>query len=111
MQFVKSGDIYKVARITGTQDNLLGVTLCEHQGEVELVALESRGGAKVSAEPEEVLRQVTAGLADVNRELGTNYCLSKIFYLPGESATNLVYTLLIVALVRKIEAGEIAEAS
>ncbi|MGO4703982.1 hypothetical protein [Dyella sp. 2RAB6] len=111
MQLVKSGDIYKIARITGAQDNLLGVTFADHPGEIELVALRTQDPSKVSAEPGEVLRQVTIGLSDVNRELGTSYCLSKVFYLPNESAANSVYELLIVALVKKFEAGEIAEGS
>lgn len=111
MQLVKSGGVYKIARITGAQDNLLGVMFSDHPGEIELVALGAQDARNVRAEPGEVRRQVTAGLAEINRELGTSYCLSKIFYLPSESAANSVYELLIAALVKKLEAGEITEGS
>lgn len=107
MQFVKSGDVYKVARITGVQDNLLGVTFSDHQVEIEVIAFATDDAKKVKAGPEEVLRQVTEGLADINLELGKSYCLSKIFYLPYESAANSVYRLLITELVRKVDAGQI----
>ncbi|WP_199100196.1 hypothetical protein [Dyella sp. ASV21] len=109
MQAVKSGDVYKIARITGAQDNFLGVRFAARDGEIELVALGPKDARKIGAEPGEVLRQVTIGLADVNLELGTSYCLSKIFYLPSESTANSVYELLIAALVKKIEAGDITE--
>jgi hypothetical protein len=107
MQFIRAGDIYKVARITGAQDNLLGVTLSDNPGEIDLVAFAVDEKKKVGVLPDEVLRQVTEGLADVNAELGKSYYLSCIYYLPHESAANSVYKLLIGSLIRKIDAGEI----
>lgn len=107
MQFVKDGEIYKVARITGVQDNLLGITLADHQGQAELIALAIDDAKKAKVSPDEILRQVTEGLAEVNLELGKNYFLSKIFYLPHESAANSVYKLLIAELIKRIDAGEL----
>lgn len=108
MQFVKDGEIYKVARITGVQDNLLGITLADAPTKIDLVALPASDARKAKTNPDEVLRQVAEGLSEVNLELGSNYHVSKIFYLPHESAANSVYKLLIVELIRRIDAGEIA---
>lgn len=108
MQFVKDGEIYKVARITGVQDNLLGITLVDAQVKVDLVALPASDTRNAKTNPDEVLRQVAEGLSEINLELGKDYHISKIFYLPHESAANSVYKLLTVELIRRIDAGEIA---
>lgn len=105
MQFVKNGEVYKVTRITGAQDNLLGIALADEQGEIELIAFEAPGARKVRAPADEVLKQVSEGLSEINLELGRNYCLSKIFYFHHESAANSVYRLLTCELIRKIDEG------
>ena len=109
MQFVKSGEVYKVARITGVQDNFLGVTLAEHPAGIELVAFPIPGNASVKASPEEVLKQVIEGLSEVNLELGKDYRLAKVFYSPQENPSNAVYKLLISELIRRIDASGVPE--
>lgn len=107
MQFVKSGEVYKVARITGVQDNFLGITLTDQQVEIELVALPVDKSGSVKISPDELLRQVMDGLSEVNLELGKDYRLAKLFYSPQESASHDVYKLLISELIRKIDAGRV----
>ncbi|QBG97582.1 hypothetical protein [Xanthomonas oryzae] len=106
MQFVKDGDIYKVARITGVQDNILGVTFADQATEVELVALQIDESKKIRTKPDDLLAQVSEGLAEVNAELGKIYFLSKVFYAPNESSENFVYKMLIKELVRRTYAEE-----
>lgn len=109
MQFAKSGEVYKVARITGVQDNFLGVTLADHPAEIELVEFPMPGGGPVKASPNEVLKQVTEGLSEVNLELGKHYRLAKVFYSPQENSDHAVYKFLISELIRKIDRGGIPE--
>jgi len=106
MRFTKSKDIYKVIRITGSQDNILGVCFSEREEpNVELVEWELKPGAKVKTSGEQVLDQVLAGLESVNKELGSTYNLAKIYFLPSDSASNSVYELLIQALVKQLDSG------
>lgn len=109
MQFVKSGEIYKVARITGVQDNFLGIVLADHDVEIELVAFPIPDNAPVKAGPEEVLMQITEGLSEVNLELGKEYRLAKVFYSPQENPNHAVYKLLISELIRRIDTDNITE--
>lgn len=105
MQFAKNGDVYKVARITGVQDNFLGITLADSEAEIELVAFPKSDSKSVNASPEEVLKQVVEGLSEVNLQLGKNYRLAKVFYSPEESSSHSVYKLLITALIKRIDTG------
>ncbi|MGW8338438.1 hypothetical protein ACWGY7_00055 [Xanthomonas axonopodis pv. khayae] len=107
MQFIKDGDIYKVARITGVQDNILGVIFTNKLSEVEIVALKIDESKKIMAKPDDVLRQLFEGLAEICAELGKVYYLAKVFYLPNESSENSVYKILIRELVKKVDAGEL----
>jgi len=45
------------------------------------------------------------GLEWVNESLGTNYKLSKIYFVPSDRASNLVYTVLICELIRHYHSG------
>ena len=53
----------------------------------------------------QVLEQVTLGLKEINQSLGTNYRLSKIYYLPSESSSDFVYKFLIMKLIRHYHHG------
>lgn len=106
MRFTKSRDIYKVIRITGSQDNILGVRFSKtEEANVELVEWELKPGEKVKTSSKQVLDQVLTGLGSVNEELGTSYSLEKIYFLPSDSASNSVYELLIRALVKQLNSG------
>lgn len=53
----------------------------------------------------EVLEQVLSGLELVNKSLGTNYKLSKIYFSPFDISINRVYSGLIAALMRHYHSG------
>jgi hypothetical protein len=91
MRFSKTGNIYKIIRITGSQDNILGISFVEiNSSEANLEVIEwdfpniDRNPSKTSKE--EVVEQVLSGLKSVNKSLGTNYKLSKIYFSPFDSA-------------------------
>ena len=60
---------------------------------------------KIRTSKEEVLQQVLSGLKLVNKSLGTNYKLSKIYFSPFDSSRNRVYSGLIGALIRHSHSG------
>lgn len=105
MQFVKDGDVYKVARMTGSQDNILGVSFSEQETAVEVVEWDIKKGAKVKSSSAQVVDQVLSGLKLVNDDLGKRYHLSKIYFLPSDSASNSVYEFLIQELIKYFDSG------
>jgi len=110
MTFSKTGNIYKIIKITGSQDNILGISFVEiNSSEANLEVIEwnfpniDRSTSKTSKE--EVLKQVLYGLESVNKSLGTNYKLSKIYFSPFDISTNRIYSGLIAALIRHYHSG------
>jgi len=103
MRFIKDNEVYKVARITGTQDNILGVRFTESDVYTQVVEWDTKEGSVRKASSEEVLEQVLDGLREVNEGLGKNYKLSKIYFLPTDSASNSVYKFLIAEIVKRLD--------
>jgi hypothetical protein len=54
---------------------------------------------------DEVLKQVLSGLKSVNESLGTNYRLSKIYYVPLSDGPNSMYRSLIRRLIIHSHSG------
>ncbi len=105
MQFVKDGDVYKIARMTGSQDNILGVSFSEKEATVEVVEWGVKPGAKVKSTSKQVLEQVVSGLKLANNDLDKSYHLSKIYFLPSDSASNSIYEFLIRELIKQFDSG------
>ena len=61
--------------------------------------------SRIRTSKEEVLEQVLFGLESVNKSLGTNYRLSKIYFSPFDISTNRIYSGLIAALIRHYHSG------
>jgi hypothetical protein len=118
MQFLKEGEIYKVIRITGSQDNFLGISFAENEIlDLEVIELEikpitiTKPVFKVVNPPilitkAEIKREVLAGLDSINQSLGTNYRLSHIYFVPSDSCEDEVYRLLIAMLIRHYHNGK-----
>lgn len=103
MRFSKKGNIYKIIRITGSQDNILGISFSEKnkiQNNIEVIEWQLRDDRKNITSKEEIVKQVISGLQEVNKSLETNYQLSKIYFDPADNASNSVYKLLIALLIR-----------
>lgn len=106
MKFTKKNNIYRIIRITGRQDNILGICFSEtNNNPIEVVAWDVKDGAKIQTSEDQVLKQVLSGLKEVNKSLGTNYQLSKIYFVPSDSASDSVYKLLIALLIRRYHNG------
>jgi hypothetical protein len=111
MRFSKKDDIYTVIRITGSQDNILGISFIEtNSSEANIEVIEwdypNIDRRKDKTSKEEVLKQVISGLAFVNKALGTNYKLSKIYFSPFDSANDGVYVGLISTLIKHFHNGD-----
>ena len=118
MQFSKEGKIYKVIRITGSQDNYLGISFAEEEiSDPEVIELKI--GPIVQKKPfykvitrsilttkKEIKQQVLNGLDSINKSLGTNYQLSHIYFVPSDSCRDQVYTLLTERLIRHYHEGK-----
>ncbi|MDQ1920231.1 hypothetical protein [Massilia pseudoviolaceinigra] len=103
MQFIFSGDAYQVARVTGPQHNLLGISLGDGTDAVDVVALPIRAGDAARIDRNDVLAQVMAGLQTVNHTLGKRYAISRILFVPSDTPSPSVYALLTVELIQRID--------
>ena len=102
MRFSKTDNIYKIIRITGSQDNILGISFGEDDNDIQVIEwnFNDSDRSRIRTSKEEVLEQVLLGLESVNKSLGTNYKLSKIYFSPFDISTNRIYSGLIAALIR-----------
>ena len=112
MQFTKTNNIYKIIRITGSQDNILGISFAENPvkiDEIELIewhnARRGSAGSGILASKQEVLKQVLVGLELVNNSFETNYKISKIYFSPDDPIENRVYAFLTAKLIRHYHNG------
>ena len=105
MRFSKTNNIYKIIRITGSQDNILGISFGEDDIEVIEWNFNNIDKSRIRTSKEEVLEQVLSGLESVNQSLETNYKLSKIYFSPFDISTNRIYSGLIAALIRHYHSG------
>jgi len=96
MRFTKKDVIYMIIIITGSQDNISGVSFDEfNSNKIEILEWPVEKGDKIQTSKEEVLKQVLSGLESVNKSLDTSYKLSKIYFLPSDRVSYSVYRLLI----------------
>lgn len=110
MGFFKKDNIYRITRITGSQDNILGVAFDDknkRDTNIEVIEWDfpNIDKSRIRTSKEEVLEQVLSGLESVNQSLGTNYKLSQIYFSPFDSGTHSVYNLLICKLIRYYHNG------
>lgn len=106
MQFIKDNDLYKVARITGPTHNFLAIRLCDSNCSVKVTELPTQQFEVGKLDSKEVLSQVLAGLEDINTELGREYFVSEIQFIPTDSKPTSVYRFLTQELIRRIDIGE-----
>ncbi|MDQ1834241.1 hypothetical protein [Massilia scottii] len=103
MQFIRSGDAYQVARVTGPQHNLLGISLGDGTDAVDVVALPIRAGEHARVDRNDVLAQVMAGLQTANHALDKRYAIARILFVPSDTPSSSVYAMLTVELIRRID--------
>ena len=111
MKFSKKGSIYKIIRITGSQDNILGVMFANNQNKIsnsiEVIEWQFPNLTEkpIQTSKQEVMEQVLDGLHFTNLALGTSYRLEKIYFSPHARSTNRFYRGLISQLIRHYHAG------
>ena len=111
MGFTKKNNIYKITRMTGNRDNILGVSFAnKHSSENNIEVIEwnfpNIDNSKIRTSKKEVLEQVLSGLESINQYLGTSYTLSKIYYVPSENGSSLIYHTLIRRLIKHYYEGK-----
>lgn len=109
MQFTKKNNIYQISRITGSQDNILGVYFSENNSnDVEVIEwdLSFAKDKKRQTSADLVLDQVLSGLNQANEFLATSYKLSKIYFVPAESADGFIYRSLVIQLIKHYHEGK-----
>ena len=79
--FFKKDNIYRIIRITGSQDNILGVIFKDENSTENIIEViewnfPNIDKRKTRTSKEEALEQVWLGLERVNQSLETNYKLS-----------------------------------
>lgn len=102
MRFSKRDDIYQITRMTGNEDNFLGISFAENiEQNPEVIELQITNPKKKKIKPskDEVLKQVLAGLESINKSLGTNYKLSHIYYVASSDGPNSMYYSLVRMLI------------
>ena len=110
MGFFIKDNIYRITRITGSQDNILGVAFDDKNNSdnnIEVIEWDfpNIDKSRIRTSKEEVLEQVISGLRNKNNHLKTNYKLSKIYFSPYDSGSNSVYRLLICRLIDHYHSG------
>lgn len=107
MQFLYDGSFYKAVKISGPKHNLLSLSLGVNCKAPEVVELSSKEKGSQKLDRDEVLSQVVFGLEQVNKELGTNYVVETIQYVPSDSPSKQVYIELTQSIIKKIHEGGI----
>lgn len=105
MRFLKTNNIYKIIRISGSQDNILGISFGDENIEVIEWNFNNNNNSQIFTSKQEVLKQVLCGLESINQALGTDYKVCKIYFSPFDIPANNVYTGLIQALIRYYHSG------
>ena len=109
MQFFKDDYIYIVIRVTGAQDNILGITFCFvetniSETDIEVIEFDfpNISTNRIRTSKDTILKQVLSGLEYSNKVLETNYKLSKIYFSPFDLEYNQIYFFLVLTLIAKL---------
>jgi hypothetical protein len=105
MQFVVDDGVYKVARITGPQHNLLGIRLADSAGKMRVISLPVKNGGAARIDGENVARQVKSGLLKANNELCKEYYISEVRFVSTDTYSSEMYELLTIELIKRIDCG------
>ena len=83
----------------------MDISFGENDVEVIECNFNKRDRSRIGTSKKEILEQAFFGLESVNKYLGTNYKLSKIYLLPFSISTNRIYSSLIAASTRHSNSG------
>jgi len=99
MQFYRDGTLFKVVRITGPTHNLLCAEIViGNESIAKIECLPIRSNETAILDPDEVLREVQAGLHDASKRLGICFTAKRVQFLPSDSLPVEVYRSMADAL-------------
>lgn len=105
MQFVYDGQFYKAVKISGPKHNLLSISLGKSE-QTTITALKQGLDYRQLVDEDDVLSQVTSGIEQLNAELGTDYFVEKIQFVPSDTPSQTVYNELVKAIVTRVHEGK-----
>jgi hypothetical protein len=105
MQFIIDNDLYKIARITGPNHNFLAIRLSEKKCNTKATPLPIKQGDTERLDKKTVLAQVLDGLDKVNQDLGKQYFLSEIQFIPSDTESQSIYEFLVGELIKRIDSN------
>lgn len=105
MQFIKDNDFYKVARITGPTHNFLAIRMSERKCVTQVTPLPIKQGEVERLDGKKVLAQVLNGLDEVNHELGKEYYVSEVQFVPSDTEPSSVYGFMVCELIKQIDSN------
>lgn len=105
MQFIKENDFFKVARITGPAHNFLAIRLSETKCVTQVTPLTIKQGDVERLDGKKILTQVLNGLDEVNQELGKEYFISEVQFVPSDTYSSSVYGFLVSELIKRIDSN------
>ena len=104
MRFLHYGEMHSVTRITGPQHNYLAVTFAtEGQSpEPQVVELPPQGGCEHRPlDRAKILASVLAGVAEGNREYGSDFVVASIQFVANDTGPEKVYQYMAKLLVEE----------
>ena len=91
MKFTKTNEIYKIVRITGGYDNILGVGFTQKDNEpLEIIEWDLKNTETIKTSKSEIQSQVISGLRLVNQHLNTNRIIECLKYTMYLSTTQVI---------------------
>ena len=105
MQFVRLGEYFAIARITGPEHNLLQVRF-GHKGDAALVCecLPSQETG-TALNRDKLVASVLNGVAQANQNFGSSHQVTHILYIATDSKPESTYEQLAYKLVERLAAG------
>ena len=109
-KFTKTNEIYKIVRITGGYNNILGACFMQKGNEpLEIIEWDLKNTETIKTSRSEIQSQVISGLRLVNQDLNTNYRVSKTYYVSIDNPSNSVYEFLIQELIKHLHSDQVFE--
>ena len=106
MQFIKDNDLYKVARITGPSHNFLAIRLSKTKCVTKVIELAIKPGEVKKLDNQKVLAEVLHGLDEINQQLGKEYYISEVQFIPSDTESSSTYSLLVAQLIQRIDSND-----
>lgn len=107
MQYIYDGELYKIVKISGPKHNMLALCFNESAEVIEIIDIEkSCGNSAEKISLLSVKNQVLSGVAEANKELGTNYKVARIQFVSSDTPSDSIYIELSKQIIKRLYYGE-----